>query len=321
MTPKISVIVPVYNTEKYLHRCVDSILAQTFTDFELLLIDDGSTDSSGAICDEYAQKDSRVRVFHKENGGASSARNLGLDNAKGEWITFCDSDDFVYSYWLSNFDVDKNGRTYDIICQGIECSKKFVETHNSNKYLFDFAGPIQEGLLLLYEHSIVGYTVIKLFKREKIKKYNLRFNLKYNFIEDEEFVLRYLNCCETMISVSKVGYYYFVPNWAAKYVAKNEYDLWLSLYKSAVDLYENDYNKIIDLYLYMLTIKLYDSFLELEYKERVNRISDYRKIVGKKIFKTRMFFLLKYIILCDSLGFFSALLLSLYLKLRCQRYQ
>lgn len=85
--PKISVIVPVYNTEKYLHRCVDSILAQTFTDFELLLIDDGSTDSSGAICDEYAQKDSRVRVFHKENGGASSARNLGLDNATGEWIT------------------------------------------------------------------------------------------------------------------------------------------------------------------------------------------------------------------------------------------
>ena len=137
--PKISVIVPVYNTEKYLHRCVDSILAQTFTDFELLLIDDGSTDSSGAICDEYAQKDSRVRVFHKENGGASSARNLGLDNATGEWITFCDSDDFVYSYWLSNFDVDKNGRTYDIICQGIECSKKFVETHNSNKYLFDFS--------------------------------------------------------------------------------------------------------------------------------------------------------------------------------------
>ena len=89
----ISVIVPVYNAEKYLHRCIDSILAQTFTDFELLLINDGSKDNSGAICDEYAAKDSRVRVFHKENGGASSARNLGLDNAKGEWITFVDSDD------------------------------------------------------------------------------------------------------------------------------------------------------------------------------------------------------------------------------------
>lgn len=91
--PKISVIVPVYNTEKYLHRCIDSILTQTFTDFELLLINDGSKDNSGAICDEYAAKDSRVRVFHKENGGASSARNVGLENAKGEWVTFVDSDD------------------------------------------------------------------------------------------------------------------------------------------------------------------------------------------------------------------------------------
>lgn len=80
--PLISVIVPVYNTEKYLHRCIDSILAQTFTDFELLLIDDGSKDNSGKICDEYAAKDSRVRVFHKENGGASSARYMGLNNAK-----------------------------------------------------------------------------------------------------------------------------------------------------------------------------------------------------------------------------------------------
>lgn len=95
--PKISVIVPVYNVEKYLHRCVDSILAQTFTDFELLLVNDGSKDSSGVICDEYAAKDSRVKVFHKENGGVSSARNLGLDNAKGEWVTFVDSDD-----WVSN---------------------------------------------------------------------------------------------------------------------------------------------------------------------------------------------------------------------------
>lgn len=101
--PKISVIVPVYNTEKYLRRCIDSILAQTFTDFELLLVDDGSKDNSGAICDEYAKKDPRVRVFHKENGGVSSARNLGLDEAKGEWIAFVDSDDYILRYYLYNF--------------------------------------------------------------------------------------------------------------------------------------------------------------------------------------------------------------------------
>lgn len=83
MNPLFSIIVPIYNSEKYLHRCIDSILAQTYTNFELLLINDGSKDHSGDICDEYALKDTRVRVFHKENGGVSSARNLGLLNARG----------------------------------------------------------------------------------------------------------------------------------------------------------------------------------------------------------------------------------------------
>lgn len=94
-TPKISVIVPVYKAENYLCRCVDSLLAQTFQDFEILLIDDGSPDRSGEICDEYAKKDSRVRVFHKENGGVSSARQYGIDNACGEYSIHADPDDWV----------------------------------------------------------------------------------------------------------------------------------------------------------------------------------------------------------------------------------
>ena len=93
--PKISVIIPVYNAEKTLHRCIDSILAQTFSDFEVLLIDDGSKDKSGEICDEYARKDSRIKVCHKENGGVSSARNTGLSKAMGEYVIHCDADDFI----------------------------------------------------------------------------------------------------------------------------------------------------------------------------------------------------------------------------------
>lgn len=95
MNPKISIIVPVYNVEKYLSRCIDSILSQTFTDFEILLVNDGSTDGSGNICEEYAKKDNRIRVLHKNNEGVSSARNTGLDNAKGDWIAFVDSDDWI----------------------------------------------------------------------------------------------------------------------------------------------------------------------------------------------------------------------------------
>ena len=93
--PKISVIVPVYKVEKYLPECIESVLAQTFEDFEMILVEDGSPDNSGAICDAYAARDPRVRVFHKENGGVSSARNLGLDHARGEWIGFVDPDDWI----------------------------------------------------------------------------------------------------------------------------------------------------------------------------------------------------------------------------------
>ena len=95
MNDLISIIVPVYKAEKYLRRCVDSILAQTYQNIEVLLIDDGSPDNSGEICDEYAEKDSRVRVFHKPNGGVSSARNLGLKEAKGDYIGFVDADDYI----------------------------------------------------------------------------------------------------------------------------------------------------------------------------------------------------------------------------------
>ena len=98
----ISVIVPVYNTEQYLPRCIESILSQSFTDFELLLIDDGSTDGSGAICDEYAKKDYRIRVFHQENQGSAASRQFGFEKAKGLYITSVDSDDWVESQYLES---------------------------------------------------------------------------------------------------------------------------------------------------------------------------------------------------------------------------
>ena len=105
--PLISVIVPVYNAEKTLQLCVDSILCQDCKDFELLLIDDDSKDSSSAMCDEYEAMDNRVKVFHKANGGVSSARNMGLDNARGEWITFVDSDDLITQGFFDSIENNK----------------------------------------------------------------------------------------------------------------------------------------------------------------------------------------------------------------------
>lgn len=114
--PEISIIVPVYNVESYLHQCIDSILAQTFSDFELILVDDGSTDQSGKICDEYAKEDGRIKVIHKKNGGLSDARNAALEGAAGKYIGFVDSDDYVDpKMYETMYEAVKHTST-DIVC-------------------------------------------------------------------------------------------------------------------------------------------------------------------------------------------------------------
>ena len=102
MDPLVSIIVPVYNVKPYLNRCVDSLLGQSYQNMELLLVDDGSTDGSETLCDEYAAQDARVRVLHKKNGGLSDARNAGVDAAKGEYLSFVDGDDWVSPYYIEN---------------------------------------------------------------------------------------------------------------------------------------------------------------------------------------------------------------------------
>lgn len=149
----ISIIIPVYNTEKYLDQCIQSVLVQTYTNWELLLIDDGSTDSSGAICDEYAQKDSRIRVFHKENGGAQSSRNYGIKHSRGEWIAFVDSDDYIAQTYLSSF-LKYCSNKYDIIASGIS----FEGSLTNNLYIKQ-----------LLRRSIRGELWGKLFNRQCVE--------------------------------------------------------------------------------------------------------------------------------------------------------
>ena len=129
----LSVIIPVYNVEKYLRKCVDSVLAQDIADMEVILIDDGSPDNCGAICDEYAEKDTRVKVIHKEHEGLSSARNAGLDIARGKYITFVDSDDYLLpNTFIPNLDYIVNHPEVDclqfptIYDDRIEYAKKYT---------------------------------------------------------------------------------------------------------------------------------------------------------------------------------------------------
>ena len=137
--PEISIIVPVYNVEEYLSRCIDSILNQTFTAFELILVDDGSTDNSGLICDEYKKIDSRIKVIHKENGGLSSARNSGLNIASGEYVAFVDSDDLIDRNMIELMINCANNNDADIVsCSYIEFKNEMklfgINNNNNNKY-------------------------------------------------------------------------------------------------------------------------------------------------------------------------------------------
>ncbi len=117
---KLSIIVPIYNVEQYLHKCIDSILAQTFTDFELILVDDGSTDRCPQICDEYAKKDSRIKVIHKENGGLSDARNAGIDIAQGDYLGFVDSDDYIHEQMYEKLYELATKHSAEIACCSIQ---------------------------------------------------------------------------------------------------------------------------------------------------------------------------------------------------------
>lgn len=193
--PLISIIVPVFNTDKYLSKCLDSILEQSYTDFELLLIDDGSTDDSGRVCDEYSVKDNRIRVFHKANGGVSSARNMGLDKAIGRWIYFFDSDDEMYPDGIEALINGCQKENIDFVTAGYE---QF--SFEKQRMVTTLLGEIEErildindGVKLMYRDVFYQfYTPTKLFKREIIEKIRLRFDESLYFSEDRLFIIKYL---------------------------------------------------------------------------------------------------------------------------------
>ena len=124
---QVSIIVPVYEVEKYIRKCIESIQAQTFSDFELILVDDGSKDASGRICDEYAKKDKRIRVIHKENKGVSAARNDGIKDSMGEYICFIDADDWIEKTMLESCINNIIETDSDAVCHGYKLCKRTIK--------------------------------------------------------------------------------------------------------------------------------------------------------------------------------------------------
>ena len=215
--PRISIIVPVYKAENVLAKCVDSVLAQTFADWELLLIDDGSPDGSGALCDDYAGQDDRVRAFHKPNGGVSSARNLGMEEARGDLILFIDADDWIEPHTcetllraLEEAGADSAGCAHWNIQPGGE---KWAESGALPAGVYD-AGAIRKGIVdrLLGQRLgkpgevLNGFIWRFLFSRAIIIDHDIRFSGAY--LEDELFLMEYFCLARKLAMVDEPLYYY-----------------------------------------------------------------------------------------------------------------
>ena len=241
---KISVIVPVYNVAKYLRRCIDSILSQSFTDFELLLIDDGSKDGSGGICDEYAAKDNRIRVFHKENGGVSSARNLGLDNAKGEWIYFVDADDEIVPEALQTIFMGMD-KQHDVVLCGFEkCRENGEVVFRYNGDVFNKTLTKEECTYAVFIYDFYGYYYLGwmwvwAFRKELIKNHGLRFSEQIQVKEDTLFVVQYVcRCVKSCFFSTKPIYRYYEASTGIMQLSKKRFEpKYVTSFKACMEIY------------------------------------------------------------------------------------
>lgn len=210
MDSLVSIIVPVYNAEKYLNRCVDSILVQDYPNFELLLMDDGSTDSSGAVCDAYAQKDSRVRVVHKENSGVSDTRNCALDLAKGEYIQFLDSDDWI---------VPEATRLLVRSMEQYQCDMVIADFYRVSGERLAQKGDIEEDKVMTRQEFAAcmienpadfyyGVLWNKMYRRSIIEEHKIRMDVSISWCEDFLFNLEYIRHASSFYALQVPIYYY-----------------------------------------------------------------------------------------------------------------
>ena len=234
--PEISIIVPVYKTEAYLSKCIDSILSQTFQDFELILIDDGSPDLCGQICDDYEKRDSRVVVIHKANAGVSAARNAGLEIAVGTYIMFCDSDDYVDADWCKTmFEAAEANPEKGIVCNGWRENIDGTQKHAIAEHMGD---KIEEKTYFdIYKLYISGSACLRIFRRDIIKNLGLRFEVGKPVGEDAAFCAQYARSCEGHMYIHTPLYFYiYNPHSAVNKYYWNTLELHLPLFLERLPL-------------------------------------------------------------------------------------
>ncbi len=275
MNKKISIIVPVYNTENYLRKCIDSVIKQEYKDWELILVDDGSTDISGKICDEYAAKDQRILVEHKNNTGVSDTRNHGIDASKGDWIFFLDSDDELFPNSLSSMmewskDADM---VVGVFKMNITDPNRTAQEREGNVVRLMNKNVNSKGFVkcLMDKRSALAPTVFpKLYKTNIIRQHHLHFDANIYYAEDQLFLAQYLCCKDTKrIHINNVRPVY-------------QYNIWFGNATSKMGQKFNDklftdfvgYFKIYDTYHATFCNKKIDKWAKLNAYKSAQRILD-----------------------------------------------
>ncbi len=244
--PKVTIIVPVYNAEKVVGRCIDSILAQDFSDFELIAVDDGSDDSSGRILDDYAAHDPRVRAIHQGNGGVSRARNRALDEARGDYVQFLDADDWVSPeatrllvHAMEDYDVDM------VICDFY----RVVGTRVAPKGDIDFDRPVSReeyAELMMRNPADFYYGVLwnKLFRRSILEEHHLRMDPDISWSEDFIFNMEYVLRCRSIYPLGVPLYYYVKTE--GSLVSQGTFASTVQMKLNVIQYYRDFYKKVYD---------------------------------------------------------------------------
>lgn len=291
--PDVSVIVPIYKSENTLHRCIDSLIIQTYSDFELILVDDGSPDNSGTICDECSVKDNRIKVIHKNNGGVSSARNAGIDIALGKYICFVDSDDYVEPEYLQEM-VSGIEQGYDLVFCGYNNISDNVCRNSTLFSKTEYLETEKRDLSLLCYRTYVSQPWNKIFKKSIIVDNNIRMPEDFSLGEDMIFVFKYLDCIidKQFLTINKPLYNYCVDD-ENSLVNKYREDLFdtnarlndiLFAYVQKWDLQNNQIEYFINSCFYRMENVLFNTF------RKENKISIAKKLkYNREVLKSEEF--------------------------------
>ena len=282
MDELISVIVPVYNVEKYLNRCVDSIINQTYKNLEIILVDDGSPDNCGRICDEYAKKDSRIKVIHKENSGVSSARNKGIDIAKGKWISFIDSDDWIEEDYFKLMLSSAKENDADIVLCGYKriWKNNIEEIKIRNKK--DFLNSKEYLIQVLNPQTGFGFCHMKLIDKKCINK--IRMNENLIVAEDAMFNIQIAEKINKAVLVNKALYNYrFNENSVVKKYNNNYASNYLESMKKIKEYIIENYNDDEILQNYYNCVAFHVMLIAVNFCYHPNNKSNNKKQLLKEI--------------------------------------